>query len=242
MIRPPVPGIEEASGDFVEIKTADSAACTLDSEGTIDCWGGSTFGLDDPPNPAGRAWQSFEIGSFHGCGIYDDHGVGCWGRDSPARDAPDFKFNDIAVSFNATCGIKRSDHTIECWGENMDGQLNAPSGKFAAIDGGGRAFCALTYDGSPECWGLLGEHEPTQGKKFSDIQAVAYACGHGSTGVPSCWPSENNGDMLEPTGGEDRCFTKWRVGTSYACGIRVDDRVECFGKPNTQMDGRLEVP
>ncbi len=237
-----VNNIGDVSGNFSSIDTASEVVCALSSDGEASCWGRAREGLLEPPNPPDRQWKMLDVGLQHGCGIYQDHRVGCWGKDGPATSRPDEKFNDIAVSHFATCAIKRNDHTIECWGKEKNGHLRAPGGKFAAIDGNGDAFCALTYEGKPKCWGNLAQFSPPSEVEFSDIQASAFACGHRADGVPTCWPSEKDSEELTPSGSEERCFQEWSLGRSYACGIRADGKAECFGKGVTEEDGRLEVP
>ena len=61
-------------------------------------------------------------------------------------------FTAIAAGGDHSCGL-RTDGTAQCWGNNHDGQTDAPPGTFTAITAGGHSSCGLKTDGTAQCWG-----------------------------------------------------------------------------------------
>ena len=50
------------------------------------------------------------------------------------------------------CGV-RVDQTVACWGDNDEGHVDAPTGKFVAVSSGGGHSCGLRVDHTVTCWG-----------------------------------------------------------------------------------------
>ena len=74
-----------------------------------------------------------------------------------------------------SCGL-RTNGTIACWGDNRNGQLNAPSGRFSAVSAGGVHSCGLRTDGTIACWGDFAvgtDSVDADGPGSSDSTAVA---------------------------------------------------------------------
>ena len=57
-----------------------------------------------------------------------------------------------AGQFLHTCGVK-TDGAIACWGDNRDGQTDAPTGTFSSVSAGIIHSCGLKTDGTLACWG-----------------------------------------------------------------------------------------
>ena len=60
----------------------------------------------------------------------------------------------IALGSNNTCAIK-TDDSVQCWGDNQDGQSSVPSGlgSVKSIAAGYQHTCAIKADDSVRCWG-----------------------------------------------------------------------------------------
>ena len=73
----------------------------------------------------------------------------CWGWQA-ARLTNGYR--QISAGNSSSCAL-RCDGTIECWGGNVNGELNVPTGKFKAVSTGGIHSCALDEAGKVTCWG-----------------------------------------------------------------------------------------
>ena len=73
----------------------------------------------------------------------------------------------IAISTGLwySCGIRTSG-TVQCWGDNSNGESDPPSGQFTAIDAGIWHSCGIRTNGTAQCWGqnALGESDPPSGQ------------------------------------------------------------------------------
>ena len=78
---------------------------------------------------------------------------------------------------------------IECWGDNSDGQAEAPAGRFSAISAGGRHTCGLRETGAVECWGYTfdGQAQPPAGEHRAISAGEYHACAVSVDGAISCW-------------------------------------------------------
>ncbi|MXZ29910.1 MAG: hypothetical protein F4236_05455 [Acidimicrobiia bacterium] len=47
----------------------------------------------------------------------------------------------------------RADAAVVCWGDNEDGQADAPAGAYIAVAAGRSHSCALRRDHTATCWG-----------------------------------------------------------------------------------------
>lgn len=73
-------------------------------------------------------------------------------RSVPSADATG-TFRAVAAAERHACGL-RTTGRIVCWGDNENGELDAPAGSdFVAISGVHDHTCALTSAGELECWG-----------------------------------------------------------------------------------------
>ena len=103
-------------------------------------------------------------------------------RDSSARCLP------ASITHAHTCGL-RHDGTIECWGSNDWGQLDAPEGHFILIAADGDSSCGLRFDSTIECWGSndRGQLGAPEGH-FTDIAiGDSHACAVRVVGTVECW-------------------------------------------------------
>ena len=49
----------------------------------------------------------------------------------------------------------RTNGTVECWGLDYAGLLNAPGGHFTAVSASPSHSCAIRTNGTIECWGTV---------------------------------------------------------------------------------------
>ena len=147
---------------FIGIAAGSKHSCGIRTDNTVVCWGGGVPGefSTDPPGE----FTAIAAGRESSCGIRPDSIAVCWKPSiggswvSTPKDLTG-KFSTIATgSLSSICGI-RTDQTVVCWSGSSDdyanyyGQLDSPSGEFAAIATGYAHSCGIRTDGTGVCWG-----------------------------------------------------------------------------------------
>ena len=82
-----------------------------------------------------------------------------------------------------------SNDTITCWGNNNDGQADAPAGSFKDVSAGSAHSCAVRSDDTITCWGNNneGRADAPTGSFKAVTAGGAHSCGLHSNGVIRCW-------------------------------------------------------
>jgi len=138
-------------------------------------------------------------------------------------------FIDIDAGATHTCGIL-AEGTIRCWGNNDEGQLDAPSGQFASLSVGHAHSCALDTEGAVSCWG---RNDANQTELFGTFTAVsaggAHTCGLDQEGTVICAGQNDQNQLNAP----EHRFTSIAAGATHTCGIIKGDedgsRSACWG-------------
>jgi hypothetical protein len=149
---------------------------------------------------------------------------------------------DISTGNFFACGI-RTDETLQCWGENDDGQSTVPNdlGTVKAVNAGGDHACAIKSDDTLRCWGRNNEDQTTPPVNLGMVKAVNagdyHTCAIQMNNVLRCWGSNNDGQSTIPfnLGGVKVVSTQF----AHTCAVRSDDILECWGR-NT--DGQSTNP
>ena len=143
----------------------------------------------------------------------------------------------VAAGESHSCALRADYNSIECWGGNARGQLDAPAGRFNAVAAGGSFSCGLSDGGAVRCWGktipteVEGEYDPWEemespGGRFVALQGgLLHACGIRADGTIHCWGGSYYGQLEFPEG----TFTSLSAGLFHSCGIRTDGTVSCWG-------------
>ena len=132
----------------------------------------------------------------------------------------------ISIGTFHGCGL-RADGGVVCWGENHQGQTEAPIGRFNQVSVGRHHSCGVRTDGSLVCWGwnIVGQAEaPT--RRFSQVTTGSdHSCGLRVDGVVICWGDNSYGQTDAPLG----TYTQIATGSQSTCGLRSDGRAVCWG-------------
>lgn len=185
------------AGPFVGISQMRIRSCGLRADGSATC-----FTLDQPGDldDAPVALKSVSAGVNGPCGIEEVTGKpNCWTSISP-KPAPTDVVTALAVGASYACAT-RSDGTLACWGTNLNGELNAPSGAFVDVKANAVSACARRADGSVSCWGVFGglttPYAP-DGAFRKMCVGDTFACGILTSGGVSCWGENGLGQATPP--------------------------------------------
>ncbi len=98
---------------LVSLESSSSNFCGLGEDGTIYCWGRSSFGVTQPPE--GTGYHNLSVGRDHACVQEPDDEVLCWGDVEIWRSMPEGQWRDFDAGTWVDCGIRYSGE-IDCWG------------------------------------------------------------------------------------------------------------------------------
>ena len=142
----------------------------------------------------------------------------------------------IAAGGYHSCAIG-TDQTISCWGDNDDGQLDAPAGRYTAIAVGFEYSCALGAGQAVTCWGRNdhGQLDAPAGRYIAIEAGDWHSCAIGTDQAVTCWGRNDQGQLDAPAG---RCIAI-AAGLGHSCAIRADQTISCWGDND---DGQLDAP
>ncbi|MBP9206528.1 MAG: hypothetical protein KBG28_21320 [Kofleriaceae bacterium] len=233
-----------------QVATAGGAACAIDVDGGLWCWGDNRSGqlglgdLEPRHRPvevdAGPGWTAVDLGNTHGCGVRAGQLL-CWGsnRDgqvgvpgqasyaTPTPVAPvGADWTAVALGDDHTCGLAGG--ALYCWGGNQAGELGT---------------------------GELDQDElvPRRVGTASDWTAIAtwrHSCGlrgQGDAAALYCWgPNQNRQLGIDGAGAEIPAPTdpvdlsavataapaSVSVGGRHTCAVLQDTSAFCWGDGN----------
>ena len=148
-----------------------------------------------------------------------------------------------------SCGL-RTDGTAQCWGNNNNGQTDAPTGAFTAITVGWGHSCGLRTDGTAQCWGnnnnsragggswgRVGQTDAPSGAFTAITVGWGHSCGLRADGTAQCWGRNSYGQTDAPSG----AFTVEAITANWlhSCGLRADGTAQCWG---WNSDGQADAP
>ena len=135
----------------------------------------------------------------------------------------------IAAGVSHSCALT-SAGAATCWGENSDGQLNAPSTNFQKLAVGSGLTCGLDFAGAIECWGddNYAQISTAPSGSFIDLHLGTHAaCAIDTTGVLQCWGSDHYSEVSNaPTSGT---FTEISGGPYNTCALEASGAIQCWG-------------
>lgn len=232
------PVVVSGVSNAIAVSVGLDDACALLAGGTVDCWGGNTWG---------------ELGN----GTTTN-------SSTPVAVSGLSKVVAIGAGFEHNCAVL-STGTVECWGNGNNGALGngtttssstpvVVSGlnSAVAVSGGLGQTCAVLSGGSVECWGgnahgELGKESvaysstPIAVSGLSNAIAVSAGedrtCAVLSDGTAECW-----GSYFLGNGTANSSFTPIIVSGSrevvgisagffeHSCAVLSDGKAECWGR------------
>jgi len=204
-----------------QVGTGVSHSCALLASGIVECWGWNGEGeLGTGETSSSATPIPVQV-----------RGVGGVGALSNVAQISAGSFHTCALLTN---------HTVECWGWNNQGQLGyntAPVqvkgiggvgtlSDVVQISAGGARTCALLTDGTVECWGSNGRGQLGDGTRIDSLTPVQVK---DAAGV---------GVLLNAT--------QVSTGGLRTCALLADRTVQCWGAgwlgDGTTIDSTIPVP
>ena len=190
--------------------------------------------------PAWSPWAELTVDGDGGSTMCPSSGQ-CPTIESSQLRMSEVKYKAVDAGKNHTCGINQ-DNTIECWGDNTEGQTDAPEGEFMSVSAGGVASCGINFDDNLVCWGHARMQSPPTGD-YTDVSVGdEHACAITVAAKDDnqydvnrvvCWglPS-NDGRTANLASERNRPFVYVGVGSDYNCAAATNTSVRdirCWG-------------
>jgi alpha-tubulin suppressor-like RCC1 family protein len=148
-------------------------------------------------------------------------------KTSPPEQSGSAWVETLSAEFSHTCRVK-DDGTIDCWGNNFNGQASPPEGMFTQVSVGYVHGCGLKSDGTVDCWGWMNNDGQVTSPvgEFTQISAgEVHNCGVKSDGTIVCWGNDYYGQSTPPAG----TFIQISAGGHNTCGVKNDGTLACWG-------------
>jgi alpha-tubulin suppressor-like RCC1 family protein len=225
------------ASEAIDVAVFEYIGCALYEDGAVYCWGHFPVeGHDVPPFRAKRIESlppavSVAAGRFGACAVDEKAVLWCWGADYQ-RSVRENRYiasmepfmveglppiRAATLGYNHMCALSR-DGEVWCWGENPRGEVGSgdqkPKGEpfqvmlpepAQSVSAGINNTCAVLESHQVACWGS--DNPTRQGRAFV---------------YESTKPV-----FLDPA--QFGLFDNVANGRNFACGIRNDGRVTCWG-------------
>ena len=213
-----------------------NTTCVITQAGDINCWGGTSFGINVPPASLVNV-QQMDILQYHACG-HDGTTVSCWGRNMENQTNVPI---DLGVPVQVVVGGMHScvlldNQEVRCWGDNSKNQTSVPVGlgNVISLDSGYYHTCAINDLGEVICWGDNSFAEqlnvPVGISGVTELHSGPYNNCATTTEDTVCWGENDYGqsaiwyDLVD-----------FGVGDDHVCGFNKE-KVMCFGKTINQPE------
>ncbi|XP_059631977.1 serine/threonine-protein kinase-like protein CCR4 [Cornus florida] len=216
-------GIVGGYGFFCALKSSSSSSTSV-----LGCWRFSTNGTNMLRKSIydGAIIKELDAGNSRICGLINGtNHLHCWqwGRFNPITNQT---FSSIAVGENFVCWLSELGN-IKCFTKNdhiVSG--NEPGGNYSVIAAGFRHACAISTNGSLECWGEMVGAKPQD--KFTTLAlGESRSCGIRPNGTVVCW-GENNFSL--PLTLQSTYFLAIEAKRKVFCGIATANfSLFCWG-------------
>lgn len=203
----------------------DHFACYMTGQVSF-CYGDFSRGV---PGFSGDEFIAMAASGGGACGISRDNRLDCSGDVQFQRWLNTMRIGTGSVATGAahTCSTGKSG-MIDCWGDNTQGQRDAPPIRARALVASGDQSCAIVGDNTLQCWGDVGRGVslPLPGTAVRDVDVGQYnGCAVRTDGGAACWGWNVNGQSSPPA----ETFRRIVTGLNHSCGIREDSTLACWG-------------
>lgn len=176
------------------------------------------------------------------CRLNYEGRVDCWNKEDILPNSGTYV--KISTGSFHVCGLK-NDGTVECWGENSEGQNDVPPMLFQDVIADGRYSCGLAMDGTIQCWGesTLGQTTPPRGSGYRSLAGgKEHACAIDFDGAIQCWGTWKGAPefrIYEVLLNQE--YSAASTGRYYDCGLEESGQAECWSE-NPDQSGRKQGP
>jgi hypothetical protein len=196
-------GISAPGVALRSLSLGGGAACGVQPDDSLHCWGSSPFRTNAPLELSG--FRDVAVGDQLACGVRLDGSLSCWGSNDVVARVPKGITSVAQVCVYSGSGCARHDDgSIECFGtaSYVGRVVPAPNSGFTDVSCGEFQVCALRGDGTALCWGddalfSAGFNPPAGISDFTNIDvSYQHSCGLRKDGSITCWGSNNYGQAL----------------------------------------------
>jgi len=249
LVRPSVPPVRVETWNVIS-GHADFW-CALTSEGHIECWDLSSWGMieNELADPPSGTFTAIDVGAGYACAIRTDRSLVCWGakrRGGREIPVPEGDFLSVTVGSHDACAI-RTDATVACWNQfrvlqqvpGDTGNARVPTGKFISVAASGTGMCGVRINGDLDCWGLINHNKTPANGKFA---SVAGSCALRVDRSLACW---DHWRIVSSTGVAGwrpipyGAFLSASATGSQGCAVALDGALACWGYGSAQRRGVL---
>ncbi|PIM97288.1 Serine/threonine protein kinase [Handroanthus impetiginosus] len=197
------------------------------SRSVIVCWRFSNLGdyISYKRIYKGPILTELESGNSHFCGLVNgSSSLRCWQWQGFNYSLNNVSSN-LAVGENFVCGLSSSGQ-VNCSGDDTNVVHRVPGGSFRLVEAGFRHACAVSLNGSLECWGSMGGNKPI-GEFTSPALGEDRSCAIRPNGTVSCWGK--NGFTL-PQSLRNEYFMALEAKRRVFCGVLTSNSsLFCWG-------------
>ncbi len=205
---------------FAQVSAGYAHTCWLKNNGRLTCWGNDDVGQ---ATPLVGEFVQVSAGGSSTCALRSNGMIACWGNNYSGKLPPAGVFTQVSAGESHDCAL-RSNGTAVCWGNNDFHQSSPiPAGTFVQISAGIYTTCGRRSNGSVTCWGETPTRFPPDGT-FMDLDINLDGCAIAQNNTPVCWPQYH----IDPPYGI--AATQVSVGSGFACGLKIDGTVACWGR------------
>lgn len=230
--------------EIAQLAVRGSYVCTLDTEGAVDCFSGTSTELLATPPPL-QAIDHIGVGRRSACAVDGEGLLTCWGPGT-ANGEP------LAVAVtNGTESVRQilvaesrayvltASGTVSRWYLFNGNQLSMPvtlPGVTTQLTSSGTEFCALSSEGEVKCWGDDGIFANDNGQ--TDVPedlgvavqvstSSTHTCALLENGAIECWGAAG-AHLTAPTTVEQP--VEVGVGANSTCVREQSGTVRCWGE------------
>jgi cysteine-rich repeat protein len=209
-----------------QVAVGANATCVLDRQGFVECFGSDAVIVDNEPT---GVFVKLTMSHNSACALRADGTHACWGNNLQTKldRVPAVPLDDVDISDNGGCAIRRADKTMFCWGNIGSQSSTATHKKVSATYVGA---CEIMPDDTLRCFGVSGMPASLTTEPTGTFKEVAggyhHACALRTTGAIDCWGVNDYLQANDPQGTD---FIDVTAGAYHSCGLRADGTVTCWG-------------
>lgn len=229
-------------GPFKAMALDYSQGCGIAPDDSVSCWSdrstypgvcpGHVTSCIGQGNPPAEKFAQISIYDETACGVTLDGRLLCWGSNDDMRATPPTGNDFVSVRLHSElCCALRRDGTAACWSPYSTNDITMIPGQGKQVGIDTITACMLLNDGKVSCSGFYGlelSQDPLN-KDFAQISvSQSTVCGLTQAGAASCFAAKNDTfKRVPPPVGPFKSIIN---SMDYACGLRGDNQLECWGQ------------